>query len=115
MSIKLAVLKSGETIISDAKEVIMEGDDPNDVKAYMFENPHTVTTRSKVLLTEDEKTDEDNNDYSLDVVFSPWIVLTKDKNIMVPLDWVVTIVEPLSSVTQMFIDKTDSTLNINEE
>ena len=115
MSIKLALLKSGETIISDAKEVIMEGDDPNDVKAYMFENPHTVMTRSKVLLTEDEKTDEDNNDYSLDVVFSPWIVLTKEKNIMVPLDWVVTIVEPLSSVTQMFIDKTDSTLNINEE
>ena len=80
MSIKLALLKSGETIISDAKEVVMDGDDPNDVKAYMFENPHTVTTRSKVLLTEDEKTDEDNNDYSLDVVFSPWIVLTKDKN-----------------------------------
>ena len=113
MTIKLALLKSGESIISDAKEIVYE--DSKEVHSYLFENPHVVTTRSKVLLTEDEKSDEDNNDYSLDVVFSPWIVLTKEKNIMVPLDWVVTIVEPLSSVTQMFIDKTDSTLNINEE
>ena len=112
MSIKLALLKSGEQVISDAKEVVMDGDDPNDVKAYLFENPHTVTTRSKVLLSEEEN--PESNDYSLDVVLSPWIVLAKDKKILVPIDWVVTIVEPLTSVARMYIDKSGSSLTIEE-
>ena len=105
MSIKLALLKSGETIISDAKEMI----DGDSIKAYLFENPHVVTTRQKMLLTEDEKP---GNDFSLDVVLSPWIVLSKDKEVLVPTDWVVTIVEPLSDVTQMYSEKCEASLNI---
>ena len=105
MSIKLALLKSGETIISDAKEMI----DGDSVKAYLFGNPHVVTTRQKMLLTEDEKP---GNDFSLDVVLSPWIVLSKDKEVLVPTDWVVTIVEPLSDVTQMYNEKCEASLNI---
>ncbi len=113
MSIKLALLKSGETIISDAKEVVMDGDDPNDVKAYLLENPHVVTTRAKQLLTEDSQ--EPSNDYSLDVVLSPWLVLSKDRKMIVPSDWVVTILEPLVSVVEMYQDKCNASLNIESQ
>ena len=107
MTVKLALLKSGETIISDAKEIVYE--ETKEVHSYLFENPHVVTTRQKMLLTEDEKP---VNDFSLDVVLSPWIVLSKDKEVLVPTDWVVTIVEPLSDVTQMYNEKCEASLNI---
>ena len=107
MSIKLALLKSGETIISDAKEIIYE--DSKEVHSYLFENPHTVTTRQKMLLTEDETP---ANDFSLDVVLSPWIVLSKDKKMAVPKDWGVTLVEPLNDIKKMYEDKCSASLNI---
>ena len=40
MSIKLTLLKTGEQLISDMKELVAEGkDEPH---AYLLENPHTV-------------------------------------------------------------------------
>ena len=111
MSIKLALLKSGETLISEAKEIVFE--DSKEIHSYLFENPHLVTTRSKMLLTEEEN--EPSNDYSLDVVLSPWIVLSKDNKMAVPKDWVVTIVDPLDQVAKMYLDKCNASLNIQAE
>ena len=107
MTVKLALLKSGETIISDAKEIVYE--ETKEVHSYLFENPHVVTTRQKMLLTEDETP---KNDFSLDVVLSPWIVLSKDKKMSVPKDWVVTLVDPLNDVATMYDEKCGSSLNI---
>ena len=39
MSIKITVLKTGEHIISDMKELIAEGEE--NAHAYMLVNPHT--------------------------------------------------------------------------
>ena len=111
MTIKLALLKSGEQVISDAKEVVMDGDDPNDVKAYLFENPHTVTTREKSFITEEEK---EKGDFGIDVILKPWIILSSDKSMILPTDAVLTIVEPLPSVRQMYIDKSEA-FKIKEE
>ena len=108
MSIKLALLKSGDTLIAEAKEIVFE--ETKEIHSYYFENPHVITTRSKVMLTEEER--EPGNDFELDVVLSPWIVLSKDNKMAVPKDWVVTIVEPLSDVTQMYSEKCEASLNI---
>ena len=40
MSIKITVLKTGEQIISDMKELMTEGEEK--AQAYMLVNPHTV-------------------------------------------------------------------------
>ena len=98
MSIKLALLKSGETVISDAKELISD----DKVCGYLFENPHIVDVRKTLLLVEETK-DSQNGD--LEVVLAPWIVLTSDKQIPVPPDWIVTIVEPLQQIKQMYEEK----------
>ena len=45
MSIKLTLLKSGETLISEMKELVAE--DKEQAHAYLLENPHTVQTREK--------------------------------------------------------------------
>ena len=110
MSIKLTLLKSGETLISETKELISD-EKQTAPHAYLLENPHTVKTREKSFLTEEEK---DKGDFGIDVILSPWIILTSDKSLVLPTDWVVTIVEPLPSVKQMYLDKNE-TFKIREE
>ena len=96
MSIKLAVLKSGEQVIADAKELVSE----EKVRGYLFTRPHKVLTAQPMLLTEESK-----DDNSLEVTLSPWIILSADKEVVVPTDWVVTVVEPLESVVKMYEEK----------
>ena len=98
MSVKLAVLKSGEQVIADVKELVSE----ETVRGYLFTRPHKVVTSQPLLLTEESK-----DDNSLEVTLSPWIILSADTEVVVPTDWVVTIVEPLESVVKMYQEKTD--------
>ena len=118
MSIKLILLKSGEKLIADAKELIADKKSEESVQkevyAYFLQNPHILTTRPKVFLTE-EKQEDDANNFEIDVVLSPWILLSQDKDFVIPTDWVVTICDPLSSVCQMYMDKTSSSLNVKEK
>ena len=109
MSIKLSLLKSGEQLISEMKELVAEGQDQ--AHAYMLENPHIVETRDKTFLTEEEKK---TGDFGIDVTLIPWIVLSADKKVIIPIDVVTTIVEPIASVKQMFIDKSEA-FSIKEE
>ena len=109
MSIKLTLLKSGETLISEMKELVAE--DKEQAHAYLLENPHTVQTREKSFLTEEEKK---TGDFGIDVIMMPWIILSADKMVLIPIDVVTTIVEPIASVKQMFIDKCEA-FKITEE
>ena len=96
MSIKLAVLKSGEQVIADAKELVSE----EKVRGYLFTRPHKVVSTQPLLLTEEQQ-----DDNSLEVTLSPWIIVSADKEVVVPTDWVVTVVEPLESVVKMYEEK----------
>ena len=109
MSIKLTLLKSGETLISEMKELVAE--DSQQAHAYLLENPHIVETRDKSFLTEDEKK---TGNFGIDVILIPWIILSADKKIIIPVDIVTTVVEPIASVKQMFIDKNEA-FSIKEE
>ena len=93
MAIKLTLLKSGELLISDAKELAQE-EKQLEPYAYLLNHPHTVIISHR---------QEDSE--QVDVVFRPWIVISKDNNVVVPTDWVVTIVEPLDSIKKMYEDK----------
>ena len=109
MSIKLTLLKSGETLISEMKELVAE--EEQQAHAYLLENPHKVKITEKSFLTEEEKK---TGDFGIDVTLIPWIILSADKKIIIPVDIVTTIVEPINSVKQMFIDKNEA-FNIKEE
>ena len=109
MSIKLTLLKSGETLISEMKELVAEKE--QQAHAYLLENPHIVQTREKTFLSEEEKK---TGDFGIDVTLIPRIILSADKKVIIPVDVVTTIVEPIASVKQMFIDKSEA-FNIKEE
>jgi hypothetical protein len=69
MAVKLALLKSGEEIISDVREARKE--DSDEVLFY----------------------------------FSPWITLSKDQEIYVQPDWVVTFVETYEDVVKAYTER----------
>ena len=100
MSVKITLLKTGEQIISDMKELVAEGKD--EAHAYLLENPHTYEITEKEFITEEEKL---QGDVGINVALLPWIILSKDKKMVIPVDSILTVVEPLESVTQMYLDK----------
>ena len=103
MSIKLTLLKSGEQLVSEMKELVAEGQEQ--AHAYLLENPHTVGINEKEFISEDEKKD---GDFGINVSLVPWIILSKDKKMVIPVDSVLTIVEPLDAVTKLYLDKLKS-------
>jgi len=109
MSIKLTLLRTGEQLISDMKELSVEGKD--EPQAYLLENPHTVEINEKQFMTEEEKKD---GDFGINVTLLPWIILSKDNQMIIPVDSVLTVVEPLESVTELYLDKLKS-FEIEEE
>ena len=95
MTVKLAILKSGEDIVADIKEMIVgEGDDAR-VVGYVLTKPCGVTLNSKALKIDDEK-----DTYQLKLF--PWCPLTKNEKIPITADWVVTIVDPIDKIKQMY-------------
>ena len=100
MSIKLLYLKSGEQIISDVKELIRK--DSNKVYGYVLHKPHEIVASKAVVLTEDA-----NDDRKVEVTLSPWILLTEDKSMTIPQDWIITIVNPIKSILEMYEEKTN--------
>ena len=96
MSIKLALLKSGENIIADIKELISD----DKTCGYLFNNPHVLGTRTPILLSEDNDLAGD-----VEISLSPWIILSSDEKVPVRSDWIVTIVEPVDTVKKIYEEK----------
>ncbi|MFZ9728882.1 MAG: DUF6561 domain-containing protein [Candidatus Nanopelagicaceae bacterium] len=105
MAIKLALLKSGEQVITDAKELLID----DKVCGYYFIKPHKVRLTRPVVLTEEEEVKPD----SVEVTLSPWILISKDEEMAVSADWVVTIVEPIDDVKEMYLEKTNGETDKN--
>ena len=96
MSVKIALLKSGESVIADIKELNCD----EEVRGYLFINPHKIEISNSVFLTE-QPTESD----SVSITFSSWILFTSDDEILVRPDWIVTIVEPIKTIKQMYEEK----------
>ena len=97
MTVKLAVLKSGEDIVADIKEMIVGEGDSARVVGYVLTKPCGISLDNKSLEV-DEEIDRDTFELRL----FPWCPLTKSEKIPITADWVVTIVEPIDKITEMY-------------
>ena len=104
MSVKLAILQGKEQVIAEIKELV---DDGNPV-GYLFANPHCVYADKQYLA-------EENEDRSVQITLSPWILLTADKEILVPKHQGITIVEPIDSVKEMYSEKLNGSDGISTD
>ena len=108
MSVKLLLLKSGEQVLADTKELRRKEDVPmvDKVYGYLLTQPHKVSANKPLVLT--ENVDEERN---VEITLSPWILLTEDKVMTVPKEWVITIVNPIDSIVKMYQEKIDGQSN----
>ncbi len=97
MSVQLALLKSGEEVIADIKEL---RDSTNDeLVSYVFKDPHCVKVKTSQVLLEEEGTPRH------EVLYYKWMSLSKDSDIIVNKDWVVCITDPLDSITKSYTER----------
>ena len=97
MSIQLALLKSGEEVIADIKEVRQEETDV--LVSYLFKDPYCVKIKTTQVLVEDESRPKH------ELAYYKWMSLSKDNDIIVNKDWVVCITDPLDSVKKNYEEK----------
>ena len=108
MTIKILLLKSGEDVIADVKEMVSPDDK---VIGYFL-------TKACVIKLLPKDTEGDKRETSISMY--PWMPLAKEKEIPLPTDWVVTMVTPIKKVEQMYTEDvlngktTDQTDSSNE-
>ena len=103
MSVKLLLLKSGEQVIADAKELRRKEDDVpaiDKVYGYLVSKPHKVIANKPLVLSENI-----NEERNVEITLSPWILLTEDKVMTIPKEWVITIVNPIDSIVKLYKEK----------
>ena len=98
MTVKLALLKSGEDVIADWHEIV--GQDDN-VIAYLAKRPYTIKINQSDIPGDDEPT-------SIGLSYFPWMPLSKDTDIPIDPDWVVTLVDPVDQVKESYEEKVNA-------
>ena len=96
MSIKLALLKSGEEVLADIAEFRNSEDE---LVSYLFKKPYCVKIKTSQVLVEQESRPKH------ELAYYKWMSLSKDDDIIVNRDWVVCISEPLDTVKKNYEEK----------
>ena len=96
MAIKLALLKSGEEVISEITEMITE---KQVVVGYYFENPcRAILTTPEIEVDEEQALAKK----PVSIKLLPWLPLADEEKIPVVADWVISIVEPQSKLKDLY-------------
>lgn len=108
MTVKVMLLKSGEDVISDAQEV--KDKETNSIIAYFLKNPYVMqlTTTPIDELNEDEistEEDEESPKVKIQVSYTHWAPLAKQREFYIPADWVVTLYDPHDNINRDYVLK----------
>jgi len=108
MTIKFIVLKSGEQLISDIKEMAVGEEDDQKVVGYFLHRPCIVKMKNPGVIDQEKS----KTKAGFEVTLIPWLSLTQDEVIPIPSDWLVTLVEPVPQLAQMY---TEDVLNYGKD
>ena len=119
MTIKILVLKSGEDVIADIKEMMTPD---NKVMGYLLTRPCVVKLVSTAPLTAEDDDPSTDTEHSSEVRIRmhPWTPLAKEKEIPLTSEWVVTMITPIDKVLTMYKEQVlkengNSTDSIDEQ
>lgn len=97
MTIRLVMLKSGEDVIADVKEMTVPGTDGEDkVVGYFFGFPCRVK-----LFGDISSESGSQNPFKMQLV--PWAPLSQDHYIPVVSDWIIGMVEPIEKLKETYV------------
>ena len=119
MTIKILVLKSGEDVIADIKEMMTSD---NQVMGYLLTKPCVVKLMSAAPLTAEEDDSNIEGSSEVRIRMHPWAPLAKEKEVPLSTEWVVTMFSPIEKVLDMYKKqvlkengKTDTTNSSDEQ
>jgi hypothetical protein len=95
MTVKIALLKSGEQIISEMMGMFSG----EELIKYQLIKPCQVVINGEFRVT---NPDEESKENQMSVSLYPWPALTKDTTVEIYKDWVVTLVEPTDDLKEMY-------------
>ncbi len=101
MTIKILVLKSGEDVIADVKEMLTSD---KQVMGYLLNLPCVVKLISTAPLTADESNPKSETKSEMSIRMHPWAPLAMEKVIPITTDWVVTMITPVEKVLKMYTE-----------
>jgi hypothetical protein len=90
MTVKLAILKSGENLISNIKEAYYQ----ESLMYYIFEDPCEVKLAGSYALN--------GGDFTHSITLNNWPILSKDRTVEIHPEWIVTIVEPVDRLKELY-------------
>jgi hypothetical protein len=110
MAVKLVLLRTGETIISNVKEMVVGDENSGKVVGYYLENPCGIIIES----LGDDEIDLSNNKTKMSIQLLNWIPLAKERKIPIISDWVVSIIDPIDDLRKTYEDANLVTGETNE-
>ena len=112
MTVKLVMLKSGEDVIADVKEIKSI---EQEVIGYFFHDPLIVKMYSPeepVVLSEENGVESEHGttkeiSSKVGITFYPWVPLSAENKIPCSADWVITMVEQMQNLKKLYQEKID--------
>ena len=101
MTIKLMLIKSGEDDMADVSEMVVGEEDKKRVIGYFLKKACIVKMRNQNTIETEEG---DTKRTGFEVSLFPWMPLSKEKTIPITTDWVITMVEPIDNLKEMYIE-----------
>ena len=108
MSVRLALLRSGEYVISDISEMIKD----ERMIGYILTKPCVVEVKDAQPVSRSILGKSEASKKTLSINLFPWIPFSSDEDILIPMDWIVTLVSPFEDLMEIY--QTD-VLNYGQE
>jgi hypothetical protein len=108
MSVRLALLRSGEYVISDISEMIKD----ERMIGYILTKPCVVEVKDAQPVSRSILNKSKASKKTLSINLFPWIPFSSDEDVLVPMDWIVTLVTPFEDLMEIY--QTD-VLNYGQE
>ena len=96
MSTKLLLLKSGEDVIAEVKEMCVGDEDKPTIVGYFLRYP------CRVKLVANETGHDGDQKVPFRMQLTPWMPLSKAELIPIVADWVVTATEPIDELLEAY-------------
>tara|TARA_Y100000289_G_scaffold16477_1_gene15585 strand:- start:561 stop:908 length:348 start_codon:yes stop_codon:yes gene_type:complete len=100
MTVKLLLLKSGEDVVADVSEMVVGEEENRRVVGYFLSKPCIVKMQQPEVLS--EQRNETKSGYRVSLF--PWMPLSKESTIPIAADWVITMVEPVTKLNEMYME-----------
>lgn len=96
MTVKLLLLKSGEDVIADVREMCVGDEERPTIVGYYLRYPCNVKLVGKDI---EHKGDQQ---HPFRMHLTPWMPLSKEELIPIVADWVVTATEPIDELKEAY-------------